>query len=63
MKKEGWGGGGTRTIKFTPGNSDAMQVKVSGKTLNVSIGNGLPKSSREYQNMLDSSSVFLIQKM
>lgn len=49
VKKEGWGGGGTRAIKFhrLPQPSDIATLKPSGKTLNVSIGPGLPKDSRE----------------
>lgn len=49
VKKEGWGGGGSRVIKFhrLPQPSDIATLKPSGKTLNVSIGPGLPKDSRE----------------
>lgn len=48
VKKEGWGGGGSRVIKFhrLPQPSDIATLKPSGKTLNVSIGPGLPKDSR-----------------
>ena len=45
VKKEGWGGGGSRMIKFGRGQGDIAAVKVSGKTMNVSIGAGLPKDS------------------
>lgn len=45
MKKEGWGGGGTRTISFSSGNSDFAVLKPSGKSLNVSISPGLPKDT------------------
>jgi myosin-1 len=50
VKKEGWGGGGNRVIKFTklPQPSDIATLKPSGKTLNVSIGPGLPKDSRKF---------------
>ena len=48
MKKEGWGGGGNRVLKFTQGSGDVMTVKGSGKTLGVSIGPGLPKSTSEF---------------
>ena len=46
VKKEGWGGGGTRTLSFTAsGASDFPLLKPSGKTLNISIGRGLPKDT------------------
>ncbi|XP_070543258.1 unconventional myosin-Ie-like isoform X2 [Ptychodera flava] len=46
VKKEGWGGGGTRQVKFLTGNSDLATMKTSGKTLNVAIGPGLARDSR-----------------
>ncbi|KAJ8305020.1 hypothetical protein KUTeg_018603 [Tegillarca granosa] len=48
VKKEGWGGGGSRIVKFIklPQPQDMPIMKTSGKTLNVSIGPGLPKDSR-----------------
>ncbi|KAK2153501.1 hypothetical protein LSH36_295g04091 [Paralvinella palmiformis] len=49
VKKEGWGGGGTRTVKFFNGNGNMAQLKASGKTLNVYIGAGLPKDSKPGQ--------------
>ena len=46
MKKEGWGGGGSRGIKIiAQGNSDKPQLKISGKTLTVLISPGLPKNT------------------
>ena len=45
MKKEGWGGGGTRNLCFSPGNGDVLVLKPAGKTLNISIGPGLPKDT------------------
>lgn len=45
VKKEGWGGGGSRMIKFARGQGDVPVLKVSGKTLTVSVGSGLPKDS------------------
>lgn len=45
VKKEGWGGGGTRHVNFTRGNSDVAVIKPSSKVLTVSIGAGLPKDS------------------
>ncbi|XP_053405072.1 unconventional myosin-Ie-like [Mercenaria mercenaria] len=46
VKKEGWGGGGSRMIKFVRGQGDQPVLKISGKTLTVSVGSGLPKDSR-----------------
>ncbi len=46
IKKEGWGGGGTRTIKFTKDTIlKAVQIKPSGKNLNVSSPPGLSSST------------------
>jgi hypothetical protein len=47
VKKEGWGGGGTRSVTFSRGSSDLAVLKASGRTLTVSVGDGLPKSSSE----------------
>ncbi|XP_006799838.1 unconventional myosin-If [Neolamprologus brichardi] len=46
VKKEGWGGGGTRIVVFQKGPGDVAQLKPGGKTLSVTIGDGLPKSSK-----------------
>ncbi|XP_041086121.1 unconventional myosin-If-like isoform X1 [Polyodon spathula] len=46
VKKEGWGGGGSRLVLFTRGQGDVAQQKPGGKTLTVSIGDGLPKTSK-----------------
>ncbi|XP_071795334.1 unconventional myosin-Ie-like [Asterias amurensis] len=46
VKKEGWGGGGTRTVRFTQGTGDLSINKPSGKVMTVSIGPGLPRNSR-----------------
>jgi myosin-1 len=49
VKKEGWGGGGTRQVKFiSAGISDMALLKPSGKVLNVLIGQGLPSNSSEF---------------
>ena len=48
MKKDKWekfGGGGSRQLQFTKGNEDFPVLKASGKTLNISIGAGLPPDS------------------
>lgn len=47
VKKEGWGGGGTRSVTFSRGSGDVAMLKASGRTLSVSVGDGLPKSSSE----------------
>uniref|UniRef100_A0A2K6KTY4 Myosin IF n=1 Tax=Rhinopithecus bieti TaxID=61621 RepID=A0A2K6KTY4_RHIBE len=46
VKKEGWGGGGTRSVTFSRGSGDLAVLKVGGRTLTVSVGDGLPKSSK-----------------
>ena len=49
VKKEGFGGGGTRTIKFIRGQNSKVTfpiLKTSGKTLIVTIGEGLPSDTR-----------------
>ncbi|KAJ4435524.1 Unconventional myosin-Ie [Periplaneta americana] len=47
VKKEGWGGGGTRQVKFmTSGTSDMALLKPSGKVLTIFIGQGLPSNSK-----------------
>ncbi|MGH0143983.1 UNVERIFIED_CONTAM: hypothetical protein FKN15_038913 [Acipenser sinensis] len=46
VKKEGWGGGGSRLVLFSRGQGDVAQQKPGGKTLSVSIGDGLPKTSK-----------------
>jgi len=49
VKKEGWGGGGTRQVKFElAGISDMALLKPSGKVLTVTIGPGLPSNSSEF---------------
>uniref|UniRef100_A0A4W3JGJ0 Myosin IF n=1 Tax=Callorhinchus milii TaxID=7868 RepID=A0A4W3JGJ0_CALMI len=47
IKKEGWGGGGSRNLSFIRGVGEVAVVKPAGKTLQISIGEGLPKSSSE----------------
>uniref|UniRef100_A0A672JMX7 Osteoclast-stimulating factor 1 n=1 Tax=Salarias fasciatus TaxID=181472 RepID=A0A672JMX7_SALFA len=50
VKKEGWGGGGSRVLVFQRGQGDLAQLKPGGKTLTVTIGDGLPKSSSELKD-------------
>ncbi|GFN82452.1 hypothetical protein PoB_000895800 [Plakobranchus ocellatus] len=56
VKKEGWGGGGTRQVRFVRGNGDIAELKPSSKTLTISIGPGLPKTSRPGRKPVVSSS-------
>jgi hypothetical protein len=44
IKKEGWSGGGLRQVKVITGIGEDPTLKVSGKTLIVSIGPGLPNT-------------------
>ncbi|XP_071584290.1 unconventional myosin-If isoform X2 [Heliangelus exortis] len=46
VKKEGWGGGGTRNVTFIRGQGDVATLKAGGKTLTVSIGDGLPRNAK-----------------
>ncbi|XP_024135163.1 unconventional myosin-If [Oryzias melastigma] len=46
VKKEGWGGGGSRVMVFQRGAGDVAQIKPAGKTLTITIGDGLAKSSK-----------------
>lgn len=51
VKKEGWGGGSTRNITFVRGQGDVATLKAGGKTLTVSIGDGLPRNASECQGV------------
>ncbi|XP_065188525.1 unconventional myosin-If-like [Sycon ciliatum] len=55
IKKEGWGGGGTRSVIFQRGTGDAALLKPSGKGLAISIGDGLPSNTRPSNKPLASS--------
>ncbi|XP_037553770.1 unconventional myosin-If [Nematolebias whitei] len=46
VKKEGWGGGSSRVVVFQKGQGVLAQFKPGGKILTVTIGDGLPKSSK-----------------
>lgn len=51
LKKENWGflsGGGSRQVLFVQGQGDQPVLKPSSKSLQVSVGPGLPKNTREY---------------
>lgn len=45
VKKEGFGGGGSRMLQFHQGQGDHPLLKSSGRTLNVTIGPGLPSNT------------------
>lgn len=51
LKKENWGflsgGGGSRQVLFVQGQGDMPVLKPSSKSLQVSIGPGLPKNTRK----------------
>ncbi|KAM6981227.1 unconventional myosin-Ie isoform 2-T2 [Aplochiton taeniatus] len=52
LKKENWGfmnAGGSRQVTFVQGQGDMAVLKPSNKTLQVSIGPGLPKNTRPTQ--------------
>lgn len=55
MKKENWGflsgSGGSRQVVFVQGQGDVAILKPSSKSLQVSIGPGLPKNTREYNSI------------
>lgn len=55
MKKEGWGGGTSRVVVFQRGQGDLAQLKQGGKTLTISVGDGLPKSSSESKQIIKVS--------
>lgn len=50
LKKENWGflsGGGSRQLVFLQGQGNVATLKPSSKSLQVSIGPGLPKNTRK----------------
>uniref|UniRef100_A0A8C6X0U4 Myosin IF n=1 Tax=Naja naja TaxID=35670 RepID=A0A8C6X0U4_NAJNA len=55
VKKEGWGGGGTRTVTFMNGPHNVAYLKSSGKNLCVCIGSGLPKNSKPTRKGIQQS--------
>ena len=63
MKKEGWGGGGSRTVKFTHGQGEIRQLKVSGKQMVVSIGQGLPVNSSQCLLLTHSIGIVFMMQM
>uniref|UniRef100_A0A7N6A258 Osteoclast-stimulating factor 1 n=1 Tax=Anabas testudineus TaxID=64144 RepID=A0A7N6A258_ANATE len=57
VKKEGWGGGSSRVVVFQRGQGDLAQLKPGGKTLTITVGDGLPKSSKML-NYLENVGLF-----
>ncbi|XP_015665521.1 unconventional myosin-If [Protobothrops mucrosquamatus] len=55
VKKEGWGGGSTRTVTFMNGPGNVALLKSSGKNLCVSIGSGLPRNSKPTRKGIQQS--------
>ncbi|XP_019852528.1 PREDICTED: unconventional myosin-Ie, partial [Amphimedon queenslandica] len=57
LKKEefDWRGGNTRTMQFHQAGGDNPVLKLSGKTLQVSIGPGLPSSTRPSHQRLPAT--------
>lgn len=57
LKKENWGflsGGGSRQVMFVQGQGDMPILKPTSKSLQVSVGPGLPKNTREYKKSIIS---------
>uniref|UniRef100_A0A8C5I4Z5 Osteoclast-stimulating factor 1 n=1 Tax=Gouania willdenowi TaxID=441366 RepID=A0A8C5I4Z5_GOUWI len=54
LKKENWGflsgGGGSRQVVFVQGQGDLLYLKPSNKSLQVSIGPGLPKNTQQQRS-------------
>uniref|UniRef100_A0A8C7KY44 Osteoclast-stimulating factor 1 n=1 Tax=Oncorhynchus kisutch TaxID=8019 RepID=A0A8C7KY44_ONCKI len=55
VKKEGWGGGGTRVVVFQRGQGDLAEIKPAGKTLTINVGDGLPKTSSDRGTWISST--------
>jgi hypothetical protein len=60
IKKEGWSGGGLRQVKVIAGTGEDPALKVSGKTLIVSIGPGLPNTMSNAINHTCFKTTFII---
>jgi hypothetical protein len=48
LKSSGWGGGGTRKVKFERGNKDGVVYRPGRKLLTVLVGPGLDPNAREF---------------
>jgi len=57
VKKGGWSGGGIRHVKVSSGSGDAATIKVSGKVLNVTIGPGLPSTTKPSPRCVDAETL------
>ena len=57
VKKEGFGGGGSRMLQFHQGQGDVTRLKASGRTLNITIGPGLPSSTSELWSQQEGDSL------
>uniref|UniRef100_A0A8C8A0A9 Osteoclast-stimulating factor 1 n=1 Tax=Oryzias sinensis TaxID=183150 RepID=A0A8C8A0A9_9TELE len=58
LKKENWGflsGGNSRQVEFIQGRGDIPELKPSSKSLQVSIGPGLPKNTRPTRKSFSQS--------
>ena len=53
LKKEGFGGGGSRTLQFkqAPNVGNFPTIKPSGKSCNITIQPGLPSSTRKFHSI------------
>uniref|UniRef100_A0A8C9YHC5 Osteoclast-stimulating factor 1 n=1 Tax=Sander lucioperca TaxID=283035 RepID=A0A8C9YHC5_SANLU len=63
VKKEGWGGGGSRVVVFQRGQGDLAQLKPGGKTLTITVGDGLPKSSSKFKEIMTQYSLEIRRSM
>ena len=64
VKKEGWGGGGTRTLSFAcSGSSEFSVLAPSSKTLKITICQGLSKETRTFLMYLSKTRLTLISQI
>ncbi|XP_015599570.1 unconventional myosin-Ie isoform X2 [Cephus cinctus] len=58
VKKEGWGGGGTREVKFVQADiGDQEVLKPHGKVLSVTVGKGLLSTTKPSPNRASTMSI------
>lgn len=62
VKKEGFGGGGTRYLQFHQTQGDVALLKPSGKTLHVSIGPGLPNNTRKRHSRIGCNAPYTVSE-
>lgn len=53
VKKEGFGGGGTKQVKVMNGQDDRPICKIAGKVMTVCIAAGLPKESSKASILIE----------